>query len=157
MNLKEESRVKNTKLTNDYEVKLKGKEDFYTKIVAEKEKLNEQLKDTITKHENTNKDNKELIEKLKQEISEKGNKILSLENEIKDVKNTMQKIKDDYELLTDKLERGYKEKTETLERNFSLRGDNFKKLHLEEMNKMKADFSEGLRIMEQKHSNLNNK
>jgi len=66
----------------------------------------------------------------------------------------MEKIKEEYKSLTEKLERNFKEKNETLDRNFVVKGDNFKKIHLEELNKMKADFAEGLKIMEQKNNNL---
>ena len=44
-----------------------------------------------------------------------------------------------------------------MERNFAVRGDDFKKIHIDELNRMKSEFEDGLRLMEQKYANLNNK
>ena len=69
----------------------------------------------------------------------------------------MEKIKEEFNLLTVDLEKRYKEMKDTMERNFAVRGDNFKKMHLEELSRMKSEFEDGLRVMEQKYANLNNK
>ena len=126
------------------------KNEEISRITNEKEKLNTETSLKIRKLEENLNEQEDKNNKLSSENIRLNTVILDVETENEKIHTESKKIKSEFSSYREKIENEFKENERLLYIKLHDVMDNFKRIHFEEADKIKNDYTEIIKTMEKK-------